>query len=175
MSSTNFWPNPVEPRGLGAATTQPCAAQSDGFQRYDHASSHAPCGPPWIRKTTGYFFDASKFGGLISQYWTGVPPAPAAVRLSGFANVTSFSQDSFSCVSACGVSTVARVMRKISPGAVSVDLRTTAKSAPNSNALMEPPLVSCTGGPDGPPLSSGARKRLSSPLFVAMKTTLVPS
>ncbi len=46
ISSTNFWPNPVEPRGFGAATTQPCAAQSDGFQRVDHASSHAPCGPP---------------------------------------------------------------------------------------------------------------------------------
>ena len=44
--STNFWPKPVDPRGFGAATTQPCAAQSDGFQRDDHASSHAPCGPP---------------------------------------------------------------------------------------------------------------------------------
>src|ERR671911_398306 len=68
ISSRNFWPKPVEPRGFGAATTQPCAAQSDGFQRDDHESSHAPCGPPWMRKTTGYFFDASKFGGLISQY-----------------------------------------------------------------------------------------------------------
>ena len=38
ISSTNFWPKPVEPRGFGAATTQPCAAHSDGFHRYDHAS-----------------------------------------------------------------------------------------------------------------------------------------
>ena len=68
ISSTNFCPNPVEPRGFGAATTQPCAAQSDGFQRDDHASSHAPCGPPWMRNTTGYFFAGSKSGGLSSQY-----------------------------------------------------------------------------------------------------------
>jgi hypothetical protein len=32
-----------------------------------------------MRKTTGYFFDASKFGGLISQYWTGAPAAPVTV------------------------------------------------------------------------------------------------
>src|SRR5262245_17344120 len=79
ISSTNFCPKPVEPRGFGAATTHPCAAQSDGFQRDDHASPHAPCGPPWIRNTTGYFFVASKLGGLISQYWIGVPPAPGTV------------------------------------------------------------------------------------------------
>ena len=29
ISSTNFWPKPNEPRGFGATTTQPCAAQSD--------------------------------------------------------------------------------------------------------------------------------------------------
>src|SRR5213595_2485139 len=121
MSSTNFWPKPVDPRGFGAATTQPCAAHSDGFQRYDHASSHAPCGPPWIRNTTGYFFDASKSGGLISQYCTGAPPAPGAVRLSGLAKETSFSHASFSCVSGCGAFIVARVTRKISAGAVSDD------------------------------------------------------
>src|SRR3954469_7078767 len=91
ISSTNFCPNPVEPRGFGAATIQPCAAHSEGFHRYDHASSHAPCGPPWIRNTTGYFFAGSNAGGLISQYWIGVPPAPATVRLSGFANETSLS------------------------------------------------------------------------------------
>src|SRR6188768_1918941 len=79
ISSTNLCPNPVEPRGFGAATTHPCAAQSDGFQRVDHASSHAPCGPPWMRKTTGYFFAGSNAGGLINQYCTGVPPAPATV------------------------------------------------------------------------------------------------
>src|SRR3954462_2888419 len=76
MSSTNFCPKPVDPRGFGAATTQPCAAHSDGFQRDDHASPQSPCGPPLMTKTTVYFFVASKFGGLISQYWIGVPPAP---------------------------------------------------------------------------------------------------
>src|SRR5436190_19046668 len=113
ISSTNFWPKPNDPRGFGAATTQPCAAHSDGFHRDDQASSHAPCGPPWMRNTTGYFFDASKFGGLISQYWIGVPPAPGTVRLSGFSKATSFNQLSFSRVSGCGLSAVARVTRKI--------------------------------------------------------------
>src|SRR6516164_11683458 len=68
ISSTNVWPNPNEPRGFGVATTHPCAAQSAGFHRYDHESPHSPCGPPWIRNTTGYFFDASKPGGLRTQY-----------------------------------------------------------------------------------------------------------
>src|SRR5678810_369555 len=67
-SSTNFCPKPVDPRGFGAAITQPCAAHSAGFHRDDHASDHAPCGPPWIRNTVGYLRDASKFGGLSSQY-----------------------------------------------------------------------------------------------------------
>src|SRR3989442_338816 len=76
ISSTNFWPKPNEPRGFGAAITHPCAAQSAGFHLEDHASLHAPCGPPWIRKTVGYFRDGLKSVGLSSQYWTGVPPAP---------------------------------------------------------------------------------------------------
>src|SRR3954468_24757585 len=110
ISSTNFWPNPVEPRGFGAATTQPCAAHSDGFHRYDHASPHSPCGPPWIRNTTGYFLAASKFGGLINQYCTGVPPSPGTVKLSGFANDTSVNHVSFSrvsCVCACAAPSTA--------------------------------------------------------------------
>src|SRR5918999_3557857 len=69
ISSTNFWPKPVDPRGFGAMITHPCAAQRAGLQRYDQASSHAPCGPPWIRKTTGYFLVLSNVGGLLSQYW----------------------------------------------------------------------------------------------------------
>src|SRR5688572_3627785 len=73
ISSTNFWPNPVDPRGLGAATTHPCAAHSEGFHRVDQASSHAPCGPPWMRKTTGYFRVASKLGGFTNQYCTAAP------------------------------------------------------------------------------------------------------
>src|SRR5687768_837820 len=89
ISSTNFWPKPVDPRGFGAATTQPWAAHSEGFQRVDQASSHAPCGPPWIRNTTGYFREASKWGGLISQYCTVAPAAPFTVRDSGGVNATS--------------------------------------------------------------------------------------
>src|SRR5436189_37250 len=54
-----------------------------------------------MRKTTGYFFDASNDGGLISQYCTGAPPAPVTVIDSGALNVTSLRQPSFSCVSGC--------------------------------------------------------------------------
>src|SRR5256885_11788091 len=57
ISSTKRWPNPVEPRGLGATTTQPCAAHRAGFHRYDQPSDQAPWGPPWIMNTTGYFRD----------------------------------------------------------------------------------------------------------------------
>ena len=32
--------------GEGVMTTYPFAANSSGFHRYDHASPHAPCGPP---------------------------------------------------------------------------------------------------------------------------------
>src|SRR4029079_10628798 len=76
ISSTNFCPKPVDPRGFGAATIQPCDAHSAGFQRFDHPSAQSPCGPPCSRKTTGYFFPGSKPGGVSSQYCTGVPPAP---------------------------------------------------------------------------------------------------
>src|ERR1035437_6536123 len=100
ISSTNFWPKPVEPRGFGRATTHPCAAQKDGFQRADQPSSHAPCGPPWMRNTIGYFFAGSNIGGFTSQYCTRAPPAPAVERLSGVEKATSFRHPRFSSVSA---------------------------------------------------------------------------
>src|SRR6187397_1996720 len=103
ISSTNFWPKPVDPRGLGATTTQPCAAQSVGFQRADHPSPHAPCGPPWIRNTTAYLRRGLKFGGLTIQYWTGAPAAPGTVKLSGGLMFTFCSQPTFSPVT--GVAT----------------------------------------------------------------------
>src|SRR4051812_2726185 len=96
ISSTNFWPKPVEPRGLGAATIQPCAAHSDGFHRLDHASAQSPCGPPCSMKTTGYFFVGSKCGGLSSQYCTSVPLAPFTVMLAGFGMSTDASHAAFS-------------------------------------------------------------------------------
>src|SRR5947209_1780574 len=67
MASVNFCPEPVEPWKLIMMTTYPFAANSSGFQRYDQSSPHAPCGPPWMRNFTGYFFEASKFGGLIDM------------------------------------------------------------------------------------------------------------
>src|SRR3954453_2775673 len=89
ISSTKGWPKPNDPRGLGAAITQPCAAQSEGFHRDDHESFQSPCGPPCSRKTTGYFLEGSKGGGFTSQYCTFWPAALVAVRLSGVENDTS--------------------------------------------------------------------------------------
>src|SRR5687767_6617866 len=98
MRSTMSCPKVVEPLGFGAATTQPCAAHNDGFQRVDHASPQTPCGPPWMRKTIGYLRDESKFGGFSSQYWT-LPPAAVTDRLSGSMKATSFSHSSLARVS----------------------------------------------------------------------------
>src|SRR3954467_1525683 len=77
MSSMKAWPYAVEPRGLIITTTYPLAAKSCGFQRYDHESPQAPCGPPWMRNFTGYFLVASKSGGLTMKPWTFFPPRPA--------------------------------------------------------------------------------------------------
>ena len=132
ISSTNFWPKPVEPRGFGAATTQPCAAQSAGFHRYDHASSHAPCGPPWMRNTTGYFVEASKFGGLISQYLDRRAAGAGDGQRSRACRKRDLFQPAVVFVrqllrrAGCGR------MRNSSAGAVSVDFEKTAKSGPSS-------------------------------------------
>src|SRR5262249_24766 len=82
--STYFCPKPVLPRGLGSATTYPRAAHTSGHQRKLQPSSHAPCGPPWTRNATGYFFVESKPGGFRSHICIGVPPAPLSITLSGF-------------------------------------------------------------------------------------------
>src|SRR4030095_12974925 len=140
ISSTNVCPNPVEPRGFGAAMTQPCAAHSSGFHRYDHASSHAPCGPPWIRNTTGYFLDASKLPGLMSQYCTDAPAAPVTVRLSGVANATSCNQASCAFVRAFNPSPFTPA-RNRSAGLVRLPFASTTKSRPTSNAAAAAPLV----------------------------------
>src|SRR4051794_4084099 len=77
MSSMNACPYPVEPRGLIITITYPLAANSSGFHRYDHESPQAPCGPPWMRNFTGYFFAASKSGGFTMKPSTFFPAAPA--------------------------------------------------------------------------------------------------
>src|SRR5262249_23254741 len=136
---------PVDPRGFGAATIQPCAAHRAGFHRDDHPSSQAPCGPPWIRNTTGYFLAGSKPGGLSSQYCTRAPAAPTAVRLSGAAISVADLHSAFSRVSALDVPSAPT--RKSSAGDVSVDVATTAKPAPGANAAIDPPLVTGFGAP----------------------------
>src|SRR4051794_38416005 len=76
MSSMNCCPYPVEPRGLIITTTYPSDANMFGFHRNDQSSPHAPCGPPWIRNFTGYFFAASNFGGFTMNPCTFFFSAP---------------------------------------------------------------------------------------------------
>src|SRR5438105_15209659 len=57
-------------------TTYPLAANSSGFQRYDHMSPSGTCGPPCTMNFSGYFLLASKFGGLTRKPCTLSPFAP---------------------------------------------------------------------------------------------------
>src|SRR5208282_1603015 len=82
MASMNFCPYPVEPWKLIMMTTYPLAAKSSGFQRYDQSSPQAPSGPPWRRNFTGYFLEASRFGGLTRKPSTLSPLAPLNQKLS---------------------------------------------------------------------------------------------
>src|SRR5260370_23550329 len=83
MASMNFCPCPVEPWKLIMMTTYPLGvdevgdANSSGFQRKLQSSPQARCGPPWMRNFTGYFFEASKFGGLTRKPSTLSPCAPS--------------------------------------------------------------------------------------------------
>src|SRR5437764_14992785 len=57
----------MEPRGLIITTMYPPEANICAFQRKVQESSHAPCGPPWMRNFTGYFFLASNAGGFTMK------------------------------------------------------------------------------------------------------------
>src|ERR1017187_3424443 len=179
ISSTNFWPKPVDPRGFGATTTQPCAAHRLSHQRNDQPSSHAPCGPPWMRKTTGYFFAGSKAGGLISQYCTRAPPAPVVERLSGTENATSFRHERLSSVSAfaCRLFAAGEPVfssserRKISGGEVRVASVKTRTPGPADSDPMSPPFFSSRGVPPARDTS----KRSLLPSLSAVKYTVLPS
>src|SRR5579872_1288230 len=109
MASMNFCPYPVEPWKLIMITTYPDGcdevgdANSSGFQRYDQSSPQAPCGPPWMRNFTGYFFEASKFGGLTRKPSTLSPFAPANQKDSSGDMETSERRASFTCVKAFAV------------------------------------------------------------------------
>src|SRR5438132_4817978 len=117
-----------------------------------------------MRKTTGYFFDASNDGGLISQYCTGAPPAPVTVIDSGALNVTSLRQPSFSCVSGCASPPPAAILNS-SAGIVIAAFEKTRVEAPALTAAIAPPLATSAGVPP----ASGTRYRLSVPWLVAVK------
>src|SRR5690349_8727138 len=108
MASINFCPYPVEPWKLIIMTTYPLgadavgAANSSGFQRNDQSSPQAPCGPPWIRNFTGYFFEASKFGGLTRKPSTLSPCAPVNQKGSSGDMATWERTASLRCVSCRG-------------------------------------------------------------------------
>src|SRR3954469_12421189 len=173
ISSTNFWPKPNDPRGFGATITQPWAAHNAGFHRYDHASSHAPCGPPWSRKTIGYFLVGSKPDGRRTQYWIGTPPAPGTVRRSGLPNPPPPRAAWFSGVRGWS-DFAANGSRNSSAGEVSVLFETTAKSRPACGAEIEPASDSFVISSGRPP-SKGTRYSASAPFHVAVKKIVRPS
>src|SRR5262245_7159664 len=169
ISSTNGCPNPGEPRGFGSTTTQPCAAQSAGFHRDDHASAAGLCGPPWMMKTVLYFCDGLKFGGLSSQYWIGVPPAPGTVRLSGGGIETSRSHAAFSVVSALTLPSAE--LRNRSAGAVNADFENTANPLAAVIAEIAPPVTTRLGDPP----ANGTVKRFPRACSGAVNQIVVPS
>src|SRR5688572_10535011 len=171
ISSTNFCPKPVDPRGFGATTTQPWAAQSAGFQRDDQPSPHAPCGPPWMRNTTAYLRNGLNPGGLRIQYWMGAPAAPGTVKLSGGFMSTSRSQPEFSDVTDFAAAGLAEALApgagktKTSGGATIAAWENVITLARAFTALMAPPFTTCCGVPP----ASGTRYRLSVPKLDAVK------
>src|SRR5438132_5689650 len=82
----------VEPSGdvrdFGSTESRPTDCGEDGaannctFQRYVHEFPHAPCGPPWIKNLSGYFFAGSNPGGLTMNPWTSSSFAPLNVNTS---------------------------------------------------------------------------------------------
>ena len=78
----NFWPYPVEPRGLGITTTYPAAANTCAFQRYVQLWPQLPCGPPWISISTGYFRSAWKPYGFTTKLCTREPSAASTQNSS---------------------------------------------------------------------------------------------
>src|SRR5207237_4639748 len=99
-----------------------------------------------MRKTTGYFFEASNAGGLTTKYCTGVPPAPATVRLSGALIDRPVSHGSFSRVNGW-TAPPSVVARNTSAGAVIDDLAKTSDVLPADGALTTPPFTMSFGAP----------------------------
>ena len=100
ISSTNFWPKPVEPRGFG----------SDDDPALRGPERRVPARGPAVlpralraavdEEDDGVLLRRVEHRGLDSQYCTRVPPAPGTDRLSGVAIATSFRQERFSSVRA---------------------------------------------------------------------------
>src|SRR5215813_840605 len=99
-----------------------------------------------MRNTTGYFFEASNDGGFTTKYWTGVPPAPATVSLSGGLIDSSFSHDPFSAVIACRAPPSLDA-RNTSAGAVIDDFEKTIALFATDGLLTTPPLTTSFGAP----------------------------
>ena len=121
-------PSPAPPRATGSSATTSASPQS-------------PCGPPWIRKTTGYFFDAIEVRRLdepvLHRRAAGAGDRATLGRLKS----TSFSQASFSCVSGCRCAIRRSRRGRTSAGAVSVDFEKTANVGRAAvDAMIPPPL-----------------------------------
>ena len=59
---------------------------------------YAECGPPWISRISGYFFDGSKSGGLRIQPWIFLPSKLLYQISSGSLCWMSLKSSSLTCV-----------------------------------------------------------------------------
>src|SRR5690349_21980800 len=94
-------PYPVEPRGLVYSTTYPSAACC--CRPKLKATLYIECGPPWISRINGYFFFASKLGGLTTQPWILKPSTDVYQISSWLPSAFPKSTSSFTDVSHRGV------------------------------------------------------------------------
>src|SRR5438105_1989624 len=142
------WPNPVEPRGFAAYTTYPYAAQTSGFHRVDQPSIQAPWGPPWIRKTAGYFLAGSKSGGVTTHAWRAFPSEERVKRSETRPSARSRKDASLTWVSA--VSDRPSAVRLQTSGAresVLVVRKSRPSPRETCSSAIDPPLQTTAGAP----------------------------
>ena len=150
ISSTNFWPKPVEPRGFGATTTQPCAAHSDGIPARRPRVLPRALRPAVDQEDDRILrFEASKLRRLdqpvLNRRTAGARHRQALGRARRH---ISRSQASFSCVSAFS----------LPPAGIDAGRARAATSASTSRTTTKP-----SPGVDADDRAALARSRLGAP------------
>ena len=95
---------------------------------------YAECGPPWISRIIGYFFDASKPGGLRIQPWIFLPSKLVYQISSGSFIVSWLNRSSLNVVSFLDAALPELSIACRSPTTVALD-RTNASFWPLASAV----------------------------------------